>query len=228
MTMLRRPGVLPFLAAETALYAAFLWRDLTAGSAGANSIKYASILLCALFAVLWALAGGGDRLTAGALVLTAGADVFLLLLDAHYGWGLLLFCGVQLCYFLRLRALGCGSLWGARLGLFLLSLAALRVLGLLDPLDPLDALALFYFVNFLCNLLCALFCPGGRAGRCFSLGLALYLCCDLCVAAYQFPGTFPPPLDDAVRVGMWLFYLPGQVLIALSALPGSSSRGDRV
>lgn len=228
MTMLRRPGVLPFLAAEAALYAAFLWRDLTAGGAGANSIKYASILLCALFAVLWALAGGGDRLTAGALVLTAGADVFLLLLDAHYGWGLLLFCGVQLCYFLRLRALGCGSLWGARLGLFLLSLAALRVLGLLDPLDPLDALALFYFVNFLCNLLCALSCPGGRAGRCFSLGLALYLCCDLCVAAYQFPGTFPPPLDDAVRVGMWLFYLPGQVLIALSALPGSSSRGDRV
>ena len=225
MTMLRRPGVLPFLAAETALYAAFLWRDLTAGSAGANSIKYASILLCALFAVLWALAGGGDRLTAGALVLTAGADVFLLLLDAHYGWGLLLFCGVQLCYFLRLRALGRGSLWGARLGLFLLSLAALRALGLLAPLD---ALALFYFVPFLCNLLCALFCPGGRAGRCFSLGLALYLCCDLCVAAYQFPGTFPPPLDDAVRVGMWLFYLPGQVLIALSALPGSSSRGDRV
>ena len=225
MTMLRRPGVLPFLAAETALYAAFLWRDLTAGSAGANSIKYASILLCALFAVLWALAGGGDRLTAGALVLTAGADVFLLLLDAHYGWGLLLFCGVQLCYFLRLRALGRGSLWGARLGLFLLSLAALRALGLRDPLE---GRARVYSVNCPCNLLCALFCPGGRAGRCFSLGLALYLCCDLCVAAYQFPGTFPPPLDDAVRVGMWLFYLPGQVLIALSALPGSSSRGDRV
>ena len=217
MTMLRRPGVLPFLAAETALYAAFLWRDLTAGGAGANSIKYASILLCALFAVLWALAGGGDRLTAGALVLTAGADVFLLLLDAHYGWGLLLFCGVQLCYFLRLYPKKRRSLWGARLGLFLLSLGALRFLGLLTALN---VLALFYFSNFLCNALLSLGCPGRRA-RIFSAGLCLFLCCDLCVAAYQFPGSLPDAVFQAARVGMWLFYLPGQVLIALSGLPES-------
>ena len=99
-----RPGVLLFLTAEAVLYGAFLWRDLERAGPSASStpLKYAAILLCALFAGLWALFGGGDRLTALALVLTGAADTFLLELDAHYAAGVLLFCGVQLCYFLRL------------------------------------------------------------------------------------------------------------------------------
>lgn len=217
MNDLRRPGVLPFLLAEAVLYGTFLWRDLSPGGPGSTPVKYAAILSCALFSLLWALFGGGDRLTALALVLTGAADTFLLELDAHYAAGVLLFCGVQLCYFLRLYPKKRRSLWGARLGLFLLSLAALRFLGLLTALN---VLALFYFSNFLCNALLSLSCPGRRA-RIFSAGLCLFLCCDLCVAAYQFPGSLPDAVFQAARVGMWLFYLPGQVLIALSGLPES-------
>ena len=184
-----------------------------------NDLRRPGVLpfLCALFSLLWALFGGGDRLTALALVLTGAADTFLLELDAHYAAGVLLFCGVQLCYFLRLYPKGRRSLWGARLGLFLLSLGALCALKLLTALN---ILALFYFSNFLCNALLSLGCPGRRA-RIFSAGLCLFLCCDLCVAAYQFPGSLPDAVFQAARVGMWLFYLPGQVLIALSGLPES-------
>ena len=219
MNDLRRPGVLPFLLAEGALYGTFLWQDLSPGGTGSTPVKYAAILLCALFSLLWALFGGGDRLTALALVLTGAADTFLLELDAHYTAGVLLFCGVQLCYFLRLYPKGrrCRSLWGARLGLFLLSLGALCALKLLTALN---ILALFFFFFFLCNALLSLGCPGRRA-RIFSAGLCLFLCCDLCVAAYQFPGSLPDAVFQAARVGMWLFYLPGQVLIALSGLPES-------
>ena len=217
MNDLRRPGVLPFLLAEGALYGTFLWQDLSPGGTGSTPVKYAAILLCALFSLLWALFGGGDRLTALALVLTGAADTFLLELDAHYAAGVLLFCGVQLCYFLRLYPKGRRSLWGARLGLFLLSLGALCALKLLTALN---ILALFYFSNFLCNALLSLGCPG-RWARIFSAGLCLFLCCDLCVAAYQFPGSLPDTAFQAARVGMWLFYLPGQVLIALSGLPES-------
>ena len=159
MNDLRRPGVLPFLLAEAVLYGTFLWRDLSPGGPGSTPVKYAAILSCALFSLLWALFGGGDRLTALALVLTGAADTFLLELDAHYAAGVLLFCGVQLCYFLRLYPKGRRSLWGARLGLFLLSLGALRLLGLLTALN---VLALFYFSNFLCNALLSLGCPGRR------------------------------------------------------------------
>lgn len=223
MNDLRRPGVLSFLLVEGVLYGTFLWRDLSPGGPDSTPLKYAAILLCALFSLLWALFGGGDRLTALALVLTGAADTFLLELDAHYAVGLLLFCGVQLCYFLRLYPEGHRSLWRARLGLFLLSLGALYALGLLTALN---ALALFYFSNFFCNTLLSLSCPG-KGGRIFSVGLCLFLCCDLCVAAYQFSEVLPAAVYAFVRVGMWLFYLPGQVLIALSGIPEFSSRGDQ-
>ena len=54
--------------------------------------------------------------------------------------------------------------------------------------------------------------------RLFFAGLVLFLCCDLCVAAFQFPEYLPPAVFSFVRVGMWLFYLPGQALIALSGM----------
>ena len=55
-------------------------------------------------------------------------------------------------------------------------------------------------------------------GRLFSLGLLLYLMCDMLVAVSQFPSFFPAPLSSVAQVGMWLFYLPGQVLNVLSGL----------
>ena len=218
MNSLRRPGVRPFLLGEGFLYAAFLWFDWR-GGLNSTPLKYASVLLCDLFAVLWAWIGGGDGLVALAMGLTAAADTFLLELNVHYAVGLLLFCGVQLCYFLRIFSRRRRSLWGLRLILFLLSLWGLRELGLLTPLN---GLALFYFTNFFCNVLLCLPLMGKSAG-CFTAGLILFLCCDLCVAAYQFPAVLPQTVYGFVRIGMWLFYLPGQVLIALSGLPGQES-----
>ena len=206
---MRRTGVAPFLAAEGILYVWFLRQDLAAGGAGSVPLKYASIVLCALFSLFWA-AGGGDRLTAAAMALTAAADGFLLVLNACYGAGVLLFCGAQGCYCARIYRRCCRSLWGLRLLLFPASLAALERLGLLTALN---ALALFYFTNFLCNVLCS----AGRF-RLFFAGLVLFLCCDLCVAAFQFPEYLPAAVFSFVRVGMWLFYLPGQALIALSGM----------
>ena len=152
---------------------------------------------------------------------------FLLALDRGYLLGMVLFCGVQLCWFLRLRALCRRSFWAARLGLFLLSLGALAALGLWNSLN---VLSLFYFANFACNTALSLSRRWEGPLRLLPPGLVLYLCCDLCVAAFQFPQALPA-LYPFVQVGMWLFYLPGQVLLALSGLPLSGqklSRGDRL
>jgi len=214
MSQSKNRGPLLFLGAEGTLYVLFLALDLFRDGAGSVPVKYASIVLCALTAV-YSARRGGDRLTAAALACTLGADTFLLLLDRWYLLGVLLFFGVQVCYALRLAREGAGLALTAR-GLLWASLtAAVWLAGLLTPLT---AAAALYLSSFLVNLALSHTRPG-RPGRLMTWGLALYLCCDVWVGIYNYPQLFPPPLTAAAYVCMWLFYLPGQVLLVLSGLP---------
>ena len=145
------------------------------------------------------------------------------------------YLGIVLCaLFAWYQARGGGSrlmAWALTLTLgadfFLLMLDRYYVLGLLlcllspallaalGRLTGENLLALIYFSNFLCNVALAVKLPRGW-GRQFALGLTLFLCCDVCVGIFQSPGLLPPALEAFASLGMWLFYLPGQVLIVLS------------
>ena len=83
--------------------------------------------------------------------------------------------------------------------------------------SPLNLLAGLYFSQLLSNTILA-WTRRGRRWRLFALGLTLFVGCDVCVGLFN---ALPPgsPRYFAVSIGMWLFYLPSQVLIALSALP---------
>jgi len=202
-----------FLAAEGAVYAVFLTLDLTGRGEAAIPIKYAGVLLCLGFSLLCA-ARGGDRLTAPALAITAGADWFLLVRNDHYALGILLFLCVQTVYFIRLRLAGTVRAYFLRSGLALGAGLAVYAAGMASPVNLLAAL---YFSQLLSNAVLAWTLEGKR-WRLFALGLALFVGCDTCVGLFNaLPGS--SPLYPAVSVGMWLFYLPSQVLIALSALP---------
>ena len=199
-----------FLGAEAALYAGFLALDLLApGSGWDMPLKYGGIALCFLFALARSGTGEG-KLVCAALALTLAADLFLLVLDARYALGVALFCGVQGLYLARLRAMGAGLWPPLRLGLTAAALLAAALLGLLTPLN---ALALVYFPELVCNAAAAL--SLGRRGRMFGLGLLLFVGCDVCVGLHNLAGL-PVPLSAFAQVGMWLFYLPSQVLIVLS------------
>ena len=212
-----------FILVEGVLYLLFVAMDLLKPGRAGDAVKYLSILLCVLFCLYWRRRGG-DTLTAAAMALTLCADFFLLVLNRDYALGVAIFCLVQGLYLLRLcRELEQRPLLPLRAALFLLELGLLRGL---EALTALNALAAFYFGNFLCNVLGAAGAPG-RRGRLFFAGLGLFLCCDLCVGAHNLPGLVPQWCLEAARVGMWLFYLPGQVLIALSALPEAELRGLR-
>lgn len=201
-----------FLLAEGALYLWFLTWDVCFPGMDTTWIKYSALLLCVAYA--WAgAARGGSRLVAAALTLTAGADAFLLVLNRYYLLGVLLFCGVQGVYLARvLRANGGRTWWGMRLAVLAAFWAILLRLGLLDPLTGAAAV---YFSTFVCTAVQSGRCPG-TAFRRFTAGLFLFLCCDLCVGVYNVPGLFPAGWYAFARVGMWLFYLPAQVLIARS------------
>lgn len=200
-----------FLTVEGTLYAAFLALDLMGRGRDTVLIKYAGILLCVLFA-LSAAVKGGDRLMPIALALTAGADWFLLVRNDHYAVGITLFLCVQTVYYLRLRRVKVDSAWSLRSGL---ALAAGLVLYLLNMASPVNLLAGLYFSQLLSNTVLAWTQPGWRL---FALGLTLFVGCDVCVGLFNaLPASSPP--YPAAAMGMWLFYLPSQVLIALSALP---------
>ncbi len=203
-----------FLAAEAVLYAAFLALDLGGNYRISAGLKYLSLLLC-LAAALCSAARGGDRLVAAALCLTAVADAILLLWNAHYALGIAVFLAVQSVYLLRLRRETGRWLAAVRLALALLLPGALAALGLFTPVNVLAAV---YFSFLLSNLIHTL---ASRAPwrRGFGIGLFLFLCCDLCVGIFNSPGLAPDPVWQFARIGMWLFYLPSQVLIVRSGFP---------
>ena len=151
---------------------------------------------------------GTDRLVPVALALTAGADWFLLVRNDRYLLGIALFLAVQAVYFLRLRRAGADRAWPLRSALALGAGLGVYALGMASAVNLAAAL---YFSQLAANALSA-----------WTLGLTLFVGCDVCVGLFNVlpPGSAP---YFAVSVGMWLFYLPSQVLIALSAFPGKEN-----
>lgn len=206
-----------FPAAEGVLYAAFLTLDLVRPGSGWDvPLKYLSILLCFCF-VLRNGQGRDGHLMKAALGFTLLADLFLLVLGRWYPVGVACFCVVQLLYLTRIAGLRPEKL-PLRLALRgLLTAAALLAVRQLGALDGLTALSLFYFSQLVCNALESL--SLGASCRGFALGLFLFVGCDLCVGLQNLSAWFPAaggPLVEFARIGMWLFYLPSQVLISLS------------
>lgn len=206
-----------FLAVEGLLYVSFLNQDLAGYGEDTVPVKYAGVLLCLAFSLLCA-ARGGDRLVPAALALTAGADWFLLVRNDHYALGVALFLCVQGVYFVRLRRAGAPAAYPLRSGLALGAGLAVCAAGMaVGQAAPLNLLAALYFSQLLSNTVLAWRLKGRRWRR-FALGLTLFAGCDVCVGLFNaLPAA--SPLYPAASVGMWLFYLPSQVLIALSALP---------
>ena len=197
-----------FLCTEAVLCAAFLTLDVWDLPEPGVWLKYIAVLLCLLFSLLCARRGG-DVLIFLALTLTAAADLFLLVEDRGYAFGVLLFLGVQFLCLIRLRLAGTPPCLLLRT---VLPLLLGMLLFALDLAAPLSLLAALYFSQLLINVILARARPG-----LFPLGLTLLLCCDLCVGLVNTP--LFPALNGLAQLGMWLFYLPSQVLMALCALP---------
>ncbi|MCD8348207.1 MAG: hypothetical protein LUD16_09740 [Lachnospiraceae bacterium] len=90
------------LAIESFLYVVFLSLDLIGQYQASIGWKYVGILLCCFFSLSYQ---NKDKLVPAALTLTALADLFLLVLDQYYIFGLLLFFFVQMIYAVRLHQL---------------------------------------------------------------------------------------------------------------------------
>ena len=197
------------IATETILYLAFLGMDIF-GIGNTTPIKFVSILLLTLSVLDFR-----EKTVSVALIFTAIADLFLLVLDRWYAAGVLCFILVQILYAARLQRESGSSVLS-----FLLPAAAGLLVYTSYGFGLTEALAGAYIALFAVNLLRACLLAKRSPERrwiLFAAGLALFFCCDLCVGLHNMPGTGGPALQRFASVAMWGFYLPGQVLIRTSA-----------
>ena len=210
-----------FIGIEAILYGTFLWIDMFVPNRADLSIylKYTGILLC-FFYVLFFLEKEQERKDATLLKLillfTLISDTFLLLVN-NFAAGITTFVVAQLLHRYRLHK-------GRPFKIQWIILSWLLILGLLHAfgvsLDYVLVIAIFYFLCMVSNAGYSLL---HRENLIYSIGLTLFLCCDLNVGLFNVasyitvPEFFTFVVEHVVSVLIWFFYLPSQVLIALSA-----------
>ncbi|MCQ2771869.1 MAG: hypothetical protein MJ238_01140 [Bacilli bacterium] len=180
-------------------------------------LKYSSIILCFLFSLLGYRKERGQFVVAG-LAATLVADYFLLVRGDNYLIGVISFIFVQAMYFLYISPKHWKISLIIRGSIFVV---ASLVAGLaLKVDDPTAYFALFYFSNLLMNAVDSFL--SGKKYLLLGIGLLLFMGCDISVGFFNLSSyiTYSSHLIDAIvkfsQLGMWLFYVPSQALIALS------------
>lgn len=189
-----------FVLLESILYISFLILDLK--HIDSTYIKYAGIILCFIYALT-----NRKKLISVAMLFTLISDLFLLVLNRHYELGLLSFIVVQILYSYFL-----GNINNTYFNRFLIIRIIVLLLGtlilyIIGNLSFINELVLIYFSNELINMVHAYV----NKSTLLCIGLVLFVLCDICVGLHNINAT-----NHIVALLMWFFYLPSQVLIALS------------
>lgn len=189
-----------FLGVELIIYLLFIFLDLF--SLNSTYVKYIGIILCFLYALI-----EKKQHISIALLFTLLADYSLLVLDNYYLIGVICFIFVQLIYYFYLKKNSYSLFIRTRIIIYILIIT----ISLIIKLDLLSATTLIYFSTLLLNTISSY---TNAKMKVFSMGLTLFVCCDICVGLYNIlPFGI---LYIIVSKLMWVFYLPSQVLISLS------------
>lgn len=207
-----------FLIAESVLY----YLILTTGGKSLVASEYGAIVLCFLFAL--GQAGKHNWMIPAALGCTVGADFFLVVCSPiRQLEGMVCFLAAQLLYAVHLHRMG-GRKPQLVLRLCVVGCAMAAVFLVLGKnTDALALVSLCYYANLIVNILVSF--ARFRERRLLSVAFVLFLLCDTVIGLQMANGVyFPIPegslLHRILSVDFnlaWAFYLPSQVMIALSS-----------
>lgn len=209
-----------FVVVELAIYITFLCME-SAGNYDTIMIKYAGILICLAAAAAGCLFYGKDGVVLTcALVFTAISDLFILVMK-YYEIGVPTFIVVQTIHFFRIYLIN-GKKPYISLGIrFALAAVLLIILGVTGNLNILTGLVAVYLPMLVGNVVESIFLYKKSLHYIlYAVGLFLFLCCDIFVGLNNFEMlgiTLPEEFRNFVPIAIWIFYLPSQVLIVLSA-----------
>lgn len=214
-----------FLIAEAALY----YFILASGGQTLVITSYLSIVLCFLFALL--TSGKSNPLMVAGLACTVGADFFLVVCSpTQQLWGMVFFLGAQTLYAIKLhRNRGNKIILVIRLALIAaIELVAFLILG--NKLDALVVVSVCYYANLFMNIVAAF--SQWSKNKLLPIGLVAFILCDTVIGLQVAAGGYLPIREGSVLHNFlfmdfnlsWFFYLPSQVLIALSSLTKGDSK----
>lgn len=195
------------------------------GGRANDIISFASIVCVCLFALLFFERDKDYYLVQLGLFCTVMADLFLLIAEPREQLLAMLFFSVtQICYFIRLYSRDKKHRTAhltVRISVTLIALI-ITCLVLGERTDLLSLVSLFYFANLGINMLWAFI--EYRISRLFGPGLLLFILCDICIGLSVMSADYIPVSAGSfiyflVHPGFnlaWVFYIPAQVLIALS------------
>lgn len=195
---------------------------LTTGGRTLVWSSYISIVLCFLFALIH-LRKENILLVAG-LLLTVCADTCLVLLDPiQQLWGMVFFFFAQSCYCIHLHRAASNrtSLW-IRMAL-MIAAEVLCIFVLPSEPDALAIVSVAYYGHLIMNIADAIF--KRKQEPLLPWAFVLFILCDTVIGLQVMNSSYLPLPEDSLIHDIlycgfnlaWFFYLPSQVLIALSS-----------
>ena len=194
-----------------------------------NKIQYLSIILACLCCFIFFEKSKSYIFTQTALLFTVCADYFLVHLQPmNQLCGMIFFSGVQISYFLRIyfeeERIKIRKIHLIARISFSVVILIVTCLVLGKNADALALISMFYYANLILNLVFAF--ANFKNSQILAIGLVFFLLCDTFIGlsnigpyisisenSFLYKILFPG-LDMA-----WLFYVPSQMLLAVSLLP---------
>jgi hypothetical protein len=218
------------------LYILFLYMDFykVKNIITSDSIKYLCILLCFLISILSTKNLHSDKvndrdrkLLKLGLFITIIADLCLIILD-FYIFGVLFFTLVQIIYCVRYtnRNIKITLITIFTIFLFIVFVYAIAIL-FIEEINILLPISLFYVICLLFSVTKAIKASinnlyTSESKHMIAIGMVLFLLCDTCVALSNITVIFPlsryimTSIHTISSLLIWVFYLPSQLLLALS------------
>lgn len=218
------------------LFIQFLLFILTHTSFEKNDYLYCYIvvILAFLFNFIFIKKSYSFLFTSLALLFTVIADYFLLLYDSYYLIAMSVFLCAQICYGIRviietknitLRIIHIIM----RISLsFIGVVLCFIVLG--KTADLVSIISVIYYINLVLSCVFAFInIKDNKYNLIFSIGLLLFVCCDLFVGINNLSTYFKYDNNSIFYLinncdvnFSFIFYIPSQVLLSISLLKGSS------
>ena len=219
-----------FLITETVLFGVIIRHEFL--NEYLAPVRYGTVVLCGIAALLILVC---ERQREGlflfiAMLFTAGADWFLVVKDESYALAIGLFFGAQVFHFLRLSA---AREKGKVISLLIRLLLSLlfaegvslvlseKLLSIIQGENIIVLLGGLYFIELLMNTVDAgILIKRDRRFVMTMVGFILFILCDISVGLNGMSGAWGISRETANFAAdmIWVWYLPSQVLIVLSAM----------